>query len=87
MRVKDIQYYCSYDASYILELLGDDREYIDGMVEVTLWDSGYYLRSFFTTSLFTNNLSRLEFVWKKYRKYFCEDILHNERRLLQNGGT
>ncbi|KAI3695310.1 hypothetical protein L1987_78305 [Smallanthus sonchifolius] len=72
------------DACYDLGLLDDDMEYIEAIQEASHSASGYYLRSLFATMLMSNSLSRPDFVWEKTWKYLSDDILYNQKILLNN---
>ncbi|RYR68115.1 hypothetical protein Ahy_A03g014585 [Arachis hypogaea] len=50
------------DACFVLELLQDDREFLDIIKEVSLWDTRSYVRRLFIILLIFNNISRLEYV-------------------------
>ncbi|XP_020090993.1 uncharacterized protein LOC109712000 isoform X3 [Ananas comosus] len=77
--------YPSYkDACYALGLLDDDKEYIDGIKEASSWGSAHYLRRLFATMLFSNCLSRPEFIWDTIWHHLADDILHKQRTLLQH---
>ncbi|GKB58762.1 hypothetical protein Tco_0914948, partial [Tanacetum coccineum] len=47
------------DACYARGLLEDGKEYINGLLEASLWGTGDYLRSFFVMLLMTDSMSRL----------------------------
>nr|CAD1820584.1 unnamed protein product [Ananas comosus var. bracteatus] len=72
------------DACYSLGLLDDDKEYIDGIKEASSWGSAHYLRRLFATMLFSNCLSRPEFIWDTIWHHLADDILHKQRTLLQH---
>ncbi|XP_072065706.1 uncharacterized protein [Arachis hypogaea] len=72
------------DACYAYGLLTDDKEYIDAIKEASHWGSGEYLRRLYATLLFSDSMARPEHVWKGIRRMLCDDILHRQRRLLNN---
>nr|GFA45345.1 ATP-dependent DNA helicase PIF1 [Tanacetum cinerariifolium] len=43
----------------------DDKEYIDGLLEASLWGMGDYLCSIFVMLIMTDSMSRPEIVWEK----------------------
>ena len=45
------------DACQARSLLEDDKEYIDGLLEASLWGSGDYLRSFYVMLIMTDSMS------------------------------
>ncbi|KAK9733232.1 hypothetical protein RND81_04G053500 [Saponaria officinalis] len=63
--INGITYPSFREAFYALGLLGDDKEYVDAIVEASFWVSGLYLRKLFTTLLLSNSVSRPEEVWNK----------------------
>ena len=84
--VRGILYSTFKDACYALGLLDDDKEYVDAITEAAFWGSGNYLRSLFASLLFTNCLSRPEYVWDQTWSILTEDILYRQRRILQIEG-
>ncbi|XP_057745257.1 uncharacterized protein LOC130963126 [Arachis stenosperma] len=72
------------DACYAYGLLTDDKEYIDAIKEASHWGLGEYLRRLYATLLFSDSMARPEHVWKGIRRMLCDDILHRQRRLLNN---
>ncbi|XP_016166002.1 uncharacterized protein LOC107608783 [Arachis ipaensis] len=72
------------DACYAYGLLADDKEYIDAIEEASHWGSGEYLRRLYATLLFSNSMARPEHVWENTRRMLSDDILHRQRRLLNN---
>ncbi|KAK9665754.1 hypothetical protein RND81_14G133600 [Saponaria officinalis] len=68
--VNGITYPSFREACYALGLLGDDKEYVDAIVEASFWGSGY--------------ISRPDEVWNKTWHLLSDDILHTRRNLLQN---
>ncbi|KAK9714657.1 hypothetical protein RND81_06G110100 [Saponaria officinalis] len=74
----------SKEACYALGLLGDNKEYVDAIVEASFWGSGLYLRKLFTTLLLSHSVSRPEELWNKTLHLLSDDILHKRRNVLQN---
>ncbi|XP_020994900.1 uncharacterized protein LOC107481086 [Arachis duranensis] len=72
------------DACYARGLLDDDREYIDAIQEANNWGSGEYLRKLFATLLFSNSMTRPEYVWDNTWHILSDDILHRQKRILDN---
>ncbi|KAH9602305.1 hypothetical protein KSS87_012983 [Heliosperma pusillum] len=72
------------DACYALGLIGDDKEYIDVIEEASDWGSGSYLRHLFSTLLLSGTLSMPSRVWDKTWRLLSDDILHRQRRILNN---
>ncbi|KAL1317076.1 hypothetical protein AAHE18_15G110800 [Arachis hypogaea] len=84
LRTVDGVVYDSFkDACYALGLLQDDREFIDAISEVGTWHSATFLRRLFVVLLTSNNMSRPDFVWQKTWNFLSDDVLYEQRRLLQ----
>jgi len=75
------------DACYARGLLEDDKEFIDAIVEASLWGTGSFLRHLFVTLLVAKQISRPDIVWNSTWECLGEDILHRQRRILQFPGT
>lgn len=79
--LKRINYQTFRDAYYALGLLDDDKEHVDAIVEASHWGMPSYLRELFAILLLCH-----------VRRLFgnshllSEDILHEERRVLDNPG-
>ncbi|KAL3618780.1 hypothetical protein CASFOL_037442 [Castilleja foliolosa] len=84
MKHNNVQYASFCEACYARGLLGDDREYIDGIFEASQWASPRALRSLFVSLLSADTLARPSEVWSKTCEYLSEDILHKQRRTFQN---
>ncbi|XP_025669993.1 uncharacterized protein [Arachis hypogaea] len=82
--VDDVLYETFRDACYARGLLDDDKEYIDAIEEASSWGSGDYLRKLFATLLFSNSMARPEHVWENTWTLLFDDILHRQRRILDN---
>ncbi|OIT20070.1 hypothetical protein A4A49_64590, partial [Nicotiana attenuata] len=72
------------DACYALGLLDDDKEYVDAIKEASNWGMPSYLRQLFAMLLLSNSMSQLEYVWQSTWQLLSEDILYEERVLLNN---
>lgn len=74
------------DACQARGLLEDDKEYIDGLLEASLWGSGDYLRSFYVILIMTDSMSRPEVVYEKTWHVMAEDVESRERVKRENPG-
>nr|GEY94133.1 hypothetical protein [Tanacetum cinerariifolium] len=72
-KVDDVLYPTYRDACYARGLLQDDKEYIDGILEASLWGMGDYLRSIFIMLIMTDSMSWPEIVWEKTWMKLAED--------------
>ncbi|XP_016199413.1 uncharacterized protein LOC107640404 [Arachis ipaensis] len=63
--VEGVVYDTFQDAYYALDLLQDDKEFIDAIMEASTWASGNYVRNLFVILLIFNNLSRPEVMEQK----------------------
>ncbi|KAI3801999.1 hypothetical protein L1987_30120 [Smallanthus sonchifolius] len=84
LTVNGIQYPTFRDACYALDILDDDKEYIEAIEEASHSGSGYYLRALFATMLTSNSLSRPDFVWQNTWEYLSDGILYKQRLLLKS---
>ena len=67
--------YATYkEACQARGLLEDDKEYIDGLIEASLWGSGQYLRRFYFMLIMTGSMSRPEFVYEKTWHVLAKDV-------------
>nr|GEW51969.1 hypothetical protein [Tanacetum cinerariifolium] len=73
-KVDDVLYPTYRDACYARGLLQDDKEYIDGFLEASLWGMGDYLRSIFIMLIMTDSMSWPEIVWEKTWMKLAEDV-------------
>ncbi|XP_025662239.1 uncharacterized protein [Arachis hypogaea] len=72
--------YATYrDACFALGLLQDDKEFIDAIKEASSWASGSYVRRLFVILLTSNNISRPEHVWDRCWHELSDDILYQQR--------
>ncbi|KAH0682655.1 hypothetical protein KY290_021244 [Solanum tuberosum] len=85
-RINDIDHETFRDACYALGLLDDDKEYVDAIVEASHWGMPSYLRQLFAMLLISNSMSHSEVVWQSTWHLLYEDILHEQRRVLDNPG-
>ena len=74
------------EACYARGLLEDDKEFIDAIVEASLWGTGTFLRHLFVTLLVPKQISRPDTMWNSTWECLSEDILHRQRRILQFPG-
>ncbi|KAL8140177.1 LOW QUALITY PROTEIN: hypothetical protein V2J09_006198 [Rumex salicifolius] len=72
------------EACYLMGLLDDEKEYIDGILEASFWSSAHYLCSLFAMLLLSGSLSRPEFIWERIWHLLSDDILNRQRAMLQN---
>ncbi|XP_019240815.1 PREDICTED: uncharacterized protein LOC109220798 [Nicotiana attenuata] len=72
------------DACYALGLLDDDKQYVDAIKEASHWGMASYLRQLFAMLLLSNSMSRPEYVWEATWILLSDDILHEQRRILDN---
>ncbi|XP_024015209.1 uncharacterized protein LOC112088923 [Eutrema salsugineum] len=71
-------------ACYALGLLDDDREYIDGINEASMWGSGDFLRKLFCVMLLTDSLINPFGVWEETWNMLSDDILYRRRSIENN---
>ncbi|XP_031111924.1 uncharacterized protein LOC116015899 [Ipomoea triloba] len=70
------QQYESYkEACYALDLLDDDREYVDVINEASEWAFAHALRKLFVTLLTSNSISKPEMVWEAVWHHLADDGL------------
>ncbi|CAJ2637132.1 unnamed protein product [Trifolium pratense] len=67
-----------------LNLLDDDREFIDAITEIGELGSGHQLRSFFAYLLIMNTMSNPFVVWNATWKLLADGILYEKRKQLHN---
>ncbi|GJU92052.1 ATP-dependent DNA helicase PIF1-like protein [Tanacetum coccineum] len=58
---------------------GDDKEYIDGLLEASQWGMGNYLRRFFVMLIMTDGMSRPESIYEKTWHVMATDVESIER--------
>ncbi|CAH9074553.1 unnamed protein product [Cuscuta epithymum] len=81
--IDNVVYPTFKDACNALGLLGDDKEYIDAIIESSFWGTGEYMRFFFAILMVSNQMCTPHVVWEKTWKYLSDDIQHRQRLLLQ----
>ncbi|XP_075096558.1 uncharacterized protein LOC142174626 [Nicotiana tabacum] len=62
----------------------DDKEYVDAIMEASNWRMTSYLRQLFAMLLLSNSMSCPKSVWQATCHLLSEDILHEERRILDH---
>ncbi|XP_076937329.1 uncharacterized protein LOC143604873 [Bidens hawaiensis] len=80
--VNGVIYATFRDVCYALGLLDDDSEYIEAIQEASQSGSDFFLRNLFASMLMSNSISRPEFVWEKTWEYLSDDILYQQRIIL-----
>ncbi|XP_071718075.1 uncharacterized protein [Rutidosis leptorrhynchoides] len=63
------------NACFEMGLLDDEQEYIDGIKDVSTWESGHFVRNLFAQLLHSNSLSRPEDVFEKTFDYLSVEII------------
>jgi hypothetical protein len=74
------------EACYVLRLLKDDQEFIDGIKEAHERESGYMLRRLFVRLLNMNSMTKPDVVWNETWKLLADGILYDRRRTLKISG-
>jgi len=69
-----------------LGFLGDDKEFVEAIIEAGKWGTWLFLRLLFATLLVSNQLSKPDYVWNNTWEYLSDDILDRQRRRLQVPG-
>jgi hypothetical protein len=67
-----------------LHLLDDDKEFIDGLTEISELASGHQLRSNFASLLTMNTMSNPFVVWNATWRLLADGILYEKRKQLNN---
>lgn len=80
------QYFTFREACAALGLVGDDREFIDGINEIALLGSGFALRRAFVSFLLSNSMSDPLWVWEETWETLSDGILYQRRCDLHNPG-
>lgn len=75
------------EACYKRGLLDDDKEYIEGLKEISFWASTGYVRNFFAKMLLSGSLSSPKLVWEATKELLSEDVLYTERKRRNYPGT
>ncbi|XP_031096995.1 uncharacterized protein LOC116001246 [Ipomoea triloba] len=76
------QYMSFRDACYARGLIEDDKEYVDAILEASLWATAYSLRKLFVTLLTSSSMSKPEIVWEAVWIHLAEDAEYQARRTL-----
>ncbi|MCH79500.1 ATP-dependent DNA helicase PIF1 [Trifolium medium] len=85
IRTVDNHVYDTYrEACGELQLLADDREFIDAIDELSILGSGYYLRKVFAVLLLASSMSDPLKVWLLKWEILADGILYSRRRTLNN---
>ncbi|XP_057450048.1 uncharacterized protein LOC130741224 isoform X4 [Lotus japonicus] len=71
-------------ACLALSLLKDDREYIDGILDVATFASGSYIRELFVSFLLGNAMADPSHVWRETWSVLADGIVHALRRTHNN---
>jgi len=71
------------EACYALEVLKDDKEFINAIKEASELASSHELRRLFVSLLFINIMSKLKVVWKASWKLMLDEILYQKRKDLR----
>ncbi|KAK9724458.1 hypothetical protein RND81_05G073600 [Saponaria officinalis] len=82
--VNGVVYPTYREICYAIGIIGDDKEYIDAIVEASFWGSGCYLRNLFSTLLLSGTLSMPSIVWDKTWHLLSDDILDKQHLQLTN---
>ncbi|CAJ2631062.1 unnamed protein product [Trifolium pratense] len=81
--VKGHTYDTFQEACDALDLLDDDKEFIDGITESSLLGSGHQLRRFFVFLLTNSTMTSAKDVWEATWHLLSDGILHSRRRELK----
>ncbi|XP_020876690.1 ATP-dependent DNA helicase PIF1-like [Arabidopsis lyrata subsp. lyrata] len=84
LRTVDGVIYSTYkEACFALNLLDDDKEYIDAITEASQWGSAQYMRRIFVMLLLSESLSTPNRVWSETWHLLSEDILYMQQKIRQ----
>ncbi|CAJ2679218.1 unnamed protein product [Trifolium pratense] len=81
--VKGHTYDTFQEACDALDLLDDDKEFIDGIIESSLLGSGHQLRRFFVFLLTNSTMTSAKDVWEATWHLLSDGILHSRRSELK----
>ncbi|XP_045823935.1 uncharacterized protein LOC123916509 [Trifolium pratense] len=85
IRTVDNHVYDTYrEACGELQLLADDRQFIDCIDELSILGSGYHLRKVFAVLLVASSMSDPLKVWQQKWEILADGILYSRRRMLNN---
>ncbi|KAF7807930.1 ATP-dependent DNA helicase PIF1 [Senna tora] len=82
--INSVVYPTFKDVCYVMGLLDDDKEYIEGIIKGSKWSSGVYLRKRFATLLIHNTIARPSYVWVNTWMHLSDYILLKERHRTGN---
>lgn len=85
-KVDGHQYFTFREACTALGLVGDDREFIEGITEISLLGSGFTLRRAFVSFLLSSSMSDPLRVWEETWETLSEGIPYQRRLDLHNPG-
>lgn len=74
------------EACIAMGLLSDDKEFINGIHEVSSLASGAYLSRLFIILLLSNSMSNPHHVWDKTWEVLVDGLLYERRKHLQYPG-
>ncbi|CAN1787491.1 ATP-dependent DNA helicase pif1 [Linum perenne] len=80
--VNGVTYESFKETCYALSFLADDNEWHDCLQEVSTWTSGRKMRRIFATMLAFSQVSNVKDLWERNWESLSEDILYNQRRML-----
>ncbi|CAN1801725.1 ATP-dependent DNA helicase PIF1 [Linum perenne] len=80
--VNGVIYESFKETCYALGFLADDNEWHDCLQEVSTWASSRKMRRIFATMLAFSQVSNTKELWERNWELLSEDILYNQRRLL-----
>ncbi|CAN1731989.1 ATP-dependent DNA helicase pif1 [Linum perenne] len=80
--VNGVTYESFKETCYALGFLADDNEWHDCLQEVSTWASGRKMRRIFATMLAFSQVSNVKDLWERNWELLSEDILYNQRRML-----
>ncbi|XP_031095170.1 uncharacterized protein LOC115999462 [Ipomoea triloba] len=76
------QYMSFRDACYARGLIEEDKEYVDAILEASLWATAYSLRKLFVMLLTSSSMSKPEIVWEAVWIHLAEDAEYQARKTL-----
>ncbi|CAN1842066.1 hypothetical protein LINPERHAP1_LOCUS36728 [Linum perenne] len=80
--VNGVIYESFKETCYALGFVADDNEWHDCLQEVSTWASSRKMRRIFATMLACSQVSNTKELWERNWELLSEDILYNQRRLL-----
>jgi len=79
--VNRVTYKTYQEARFGMDLLADDREFIDAIKEPSCIASTQQLRTLFVTLLMMNMMTKPDEVWRCTWKLLCDDVLYKKKGL------